>query len=520
MPTRKEFAAQIKAKYPVYKDIPDDQLVDTILQKFPVYRSSVVDFEGSPGPEAGIVNERGETVQPGRNLPGSDAELNSLWWGAASKSLGLDKLFDMARIEPSPTGSRMENLEQIMPFLLPTGIAGAGSAANNLKAQLGEVGLEAEGLRKQGVGRFKSYAKALGDRMTDTQTSGERRLQREPFRWVQDTQSTPPPEPGSAAPTRTGPPTGGTENMSDLPLWKQQMLMDEAGSAGSTGSTMRTQEPPYQPKPEPTEVGRLTGRKSPTQADQLQDILEELMPPEDPRLSSLPPEPDLIGGGSMRQSGKFKRADSLGQPGGYSSGRPGITQELYDELDPAAIGARERTAGGVSVDPEAAVSKYTNKDRWIPPAQEQLFKDMGMTPEEIRSMTPEQADSIFNSEWKNQPPERLGSGGTELDTTNPAHMDALKGTLDDQLLIELDPGGMAQRAQDLRTNLGSRDAAREMFGTANPTTQGYVRQMAPGPSRIPLEAEERLRKAGFDPLVGLLMAGLGGHTMSGLWDEP
>lgn len=75
--------------------------------------------------------------------------------------------------------------------------------------------------------------------------------------------------------------------------------------------------------------------------------------------------------------------------------------------------------------------EYTGEDKFIPPAQKELFESMGMTAEEINSMSPEQADELFNSEWKNQPPEELGKGGTELDTTNPDHMEVLKQNLDD-----------------------------------------------------------------------------------------
>lgn len=46
--SRAEFAAAIKAKHPAYAKVPDDQLVDRILEKYPVYRSKVA----SPSPQA------------------------------------------------------------------------------------------------------------------------------------------------------------------------------------------------------------------------------------------------------------------------------------------------------------------------------------------------------------------------------------------------------------------------------------------------------------------------------------
>lgn len=39
--TRAQFAASIKTKYPVYAKVPDDQLVDRTLEKYPVYRDRV-----------------------------------------------------------------------------------------------------------------------------------------------------------------------------------------------------------------------------------------------------------------------------------------------------------------------------------------------------------------------------------------------------------------------------------------------------------------------------------------------
>ena len=41
MPSPQEFAASIKAKYPQYAEIPDDELVTRILDKHPVYRDRV-----------------------------------------------------------------------------------------------------------------------------------------------------------------------------------------------------------------------------------------------------------------------------------------------------------------------------------------------------------------------------------------------------------------------------------------------------------------------------------------------
>jgi hypothetical protein len=48
--TRDEFAASIKAKYPTYASVPDAELVDRMLTKFPTYRDRVVDFKSTAAP--------------------------------------------------------------------------------------------------------------------------------------------------------------------------------------------------------------------------------------------------------------------------------------------------------------------------------------------------------------------------------------------------------------------------------------------------------------------------------------
>jgi hypothetical protein len=39
--TPQEFAAKVKAKYPVYANIPDDQLVSKFIAKYPVYKANI-----------------------------------------------------------------------------------------------------------------------------------------------------------------------------------------------------------------------------------------------------------------------------------------------------------------------------------------------------------------------------------------------------------------------------------------------------------------------------------------------
>lgn len=49
--TRKEFAAKVKAKYPEYGGIDDDELVNKMVAKYPEYKSEISDFDIVAQPE-------------------------------------------------------------------------------------------------------------------------------------------------------------------------------------------------------------------------------------------------------------------------------------------------------------------------------------------------------------------------------------------------------------------------------------------------------------------------------------
>ncbi|MGL4184674.1 MAG: hypothetical protein ACRCR4_02730, partial [Thiotrichaceae bacterium] len=46
--TRKEFAAKVKAKYPQYSSIDDNELVNKMVAKYPEYKVQISDFDGAP----------------------------------------------------------------------------------------------------------------------------------------------------------------------------------------------------------------------------------------------------------------------------------------------------------------------------------------------------------------------------------------------------------------------------------------------------------------------------------------
>src|SRR5689334_576845 len=53
MPTTAEFARAIKQKYPAYANVPDEQLAAKVLEKYPQYKSQIVE---GPSPVFGNPN--------------------------------------------------------------------------------------------------------------------------------------------------------------------------------------------------------------------------------------------------------------------------------------------------------------------------------------------------------------------------------------------------------------------------------------------------------------------------------
>ena len=70
MPSPQEFAASIKAKYPQYAEIPDDELVTRVLDKHPVYRDRISQPQAAPeAPQSMGLGEMASSAVG--NLPGS-----------------------------------------------------------------------------------------------------------------------------------------------------------------------------------------------------------------------------------------------------------------------------------------------------------------------------------------------------------------------------------------------------------------------------------------------------------------
>lgn len=155
--TTAEFAAQIKAKYPVYANVPDAELSARMLEKYPVYRDRVVDFKSeatAPEPSmlesaAGVVGDLatgalkgvGQTAANlGRGvhmLPGVSSAIDALYGAPVSQPS-----FQAADQVLAPTNTAQtigKGAEQIGEFFIP---AGAVSRAAQGLSLGGRVALE------------------------------------------------------------------------------------------------------------------------------------------------------------------------------------------------------------------------------------------------------------------------------------------------------------------------------------------------------------------------------------------
>lgn len=149
--TRDEFAASIKAKYPVYATVPDGELVDRMLTKYPVYRESVVDFKSSvTAPEPSLLDRAvgmagdlvtgaakglGQTVsnlgEAIHMIPGVSRAVDALYGAPVSQAS-----FQEADRVLAPTNTAQaigKGAEQIAEFFVPGGAVaraakGAGMA--------------------------------------------------------------------------------------------------------------------------------------------------------------------------------------------------------------------------------------------------------------------------------------------------------------------------------------------------------------------------------------------------------
>jgi hypothetical protein len=136
-------------------------------------------------------------------------------------------------------------------------------------------------------------------------------------------------------PSKSGVPDGGVpqgEMPTSSAMEVDRYMPSQSGYEGSR-SGANSEKVPYASPSEPVNT-------SPIPSGNIDEMLQELMQkdtPVDSRITGVPPEATTAGEGPLKQSGKFGKSGSLGQPGGYSSGRPSISAEDY-----AAMGTDTR----------------------------------------------------------------------------------------------------------------------------------------------------------------------------------
>lgn len=148
-----EFAASLKAKYPAYANIPDDELVARTLEKYPVYRSQISMSEQAPPAQAGgfagmqgqLTNALAEgglgfLKEAGRRVVGLGEMLRrGMTASPLGPGLGMERLppgnvGESLGLTPSnpmqATGAQIENVAE---FFLP-GMGQGGALAQGAKA--------------------------------------------------------------------------------------------------------------------------------------------------------------------------------------------------------------------------------------------------------------------------------------------------------------------------------------------------------------------------------------------------
>lgn len=259
----------------------------------------------------------------------------------------------------------------------------------------------------------------------------------------------------------------------------------------------------YKAKPTPTAAPRVykPGTAPPsTSAPTLEDALSELLKPEDARMTSLPPEQGITSGGATKQSGVFPKKQSVGQAGGYSSGRPGVTQQQYDDVVGSAAATPEPpayTPKAAPVEPPPAPVRepITVKGQVIRPDDPLYNKLMELSGGDVPNAAAETAAQMLPSDRAafggGRQDELLGKLGGNQAPPDPMR-DMLMGSdpMAGPRVTKINPDKLTpQLWGELRRYFGS-----EKLAQLTGKSVEEVKQLAPGPSLNPLEVEDRLNQ--------------------------
>jgi hypothetical protein len=418
MPTRAEFAASLKAKYPQYGSIPDDDLVNQVIAKYPQYKSQLVDDKPTAPSALDMLSGR-------KGFTSGDSTEPDTWMGGFIK--GLKREFDATSAPGAQGMAHPETVGDFTSLLLPN-MASSG-VASGVESPAAEF-----------LGRSKAALKAAAtDKVPNRGMVG--RTVSFPLRAYQKFEDA-------------------------LPSSNAEAIAKFKGTRGASPTPLPAESPvsPIDPDvvdrnlhPPPTQVGRVAG-KAPTVEDSIQSELEGMMGKGEPvQTATTAPPIETAGAGPLKQSGKFGKSGSLGQPGGYTSGNPGRPVDA-----PVEAGVQGPDAGVLG--PEGISGGASPSGPSEAPASP---LDAGISSPQLHHGQYERpfTEDIVGASEPTKP---------KLSTEEVSAM--------------------------LRRMFGSRDASKMLFGTGGNTlprqeAAAAIKRLAPGPSQLPLTAEERINEA-------------------------
>lgn len=361
-----------------------------------------------------------------RQTPQSDAPPHEpdTWWGGFGKSI-KDQLTDATVKNPVMIGAaHPTSVGDLLPFMMPatigTGDMSLPTLVKGMKRTVVAGGkAAADGPALSSPLRFVRGAYSEATKPTDVVAKFDRYL----------------PNSSSSVGGDFGPSAEGFGE-EGRPIIDR--YMPNLSSGEGTATAAARERIPYG-APNPTGPSMTPGQvmgKAPTLEDSLTNALTELLAEgragEPPRMAtSHPSTVETAGEGALRQSGKFGKSGSKGQPGGYSSGRPAInpaSDARWDELVGKFGGRGEPSPASISA-PE-------------------------------------------------------GGGAPSAPETTAGDWSAA-------------PAQLSERAHELRSRVGSREAARQMFGSASKANVQKIIDLTPGykGGTIPTEAQDRIMDA-------------------------
>lgn len=386
------------------------------------------------------------------------------WTGGFIKGLRQNFVDPLVGSDVAKHAARPTSAADVAGLLLPSGI-GMGSAKEFIPAAKKLYEGAAQGAsEREGLKKVPAVIKGMwgATKRTPNQTIAN---------YERDIMSK-----GHVPPDTTSIPDGGLP-MEEMPSATPPVEVETAQDALSrkatapTGGVQGDRIPYATPtaRPSTSGFGKLTGKKTPSLDEVLQRSLEEshgIGP--DPAQTSTLAETPMTGGMQKPKVGK--------RPGGYTTDIPARGEAPKGGVDAVPAEGVTRSPADRRATPSGKVDRITETSQGADQLEELLS-----------ALHPDEAIPRVN-------PEGHGS-------MSPVEPD------------------LAARAKELRRLKGARDAGAEMFPELSESERtARIRELAPGPSRTPLEAEDRInaatRKAKGDDLPSVLLAMLTGGGLA------